>query len=449
MQAELTPMDGQKAIGITFTDKPVTAFGGLALFVVFAERLGLAKMLEAALPFPVTSPNATPPHQILLAFFAGVLAGARRFAQLAVLRADEPIRQLFGLRRFPSTATFTRFFRRFSAKTVTETFAPLFASCLAHLPRRREGYTLDLDSSVFERYGTQEGALKGYNPKKRGRPSHHPLFAVLAEARCIAHVWLRSGNTGAARGATAFLAEVRALLPAHLAPTLVRADSGFFDEAFLLALEAAQLPYIVAARFTNPLQAAVYRLALRPFAPGLEVAELPYQALRWRTARRLIVVREELARRPAARGRELFHAPGYRFHAVVTTLPAPPEDVWHTYNGRADTENRLKELKHSFGADGFCSRRFWATEAALRAICLLYNLVEAFQGALTAPVRRTLSTLRITVFACGAILGRVGRQAVLRLSRTTAWQERFLSQLHRLLTWVPNCNAVVPTEAES
>jgi len=447
MQAELTSMGGEKAIGITFTDKPVTAFGGLALFVAFAERIGLATTLQAALPFTVTSPNATPPHQILLAFFAGVLAGARRFAQLAVLRADEPVRQLFGLRRFPSTATFTRFFRRFSAKTVTETFAPLFAGCLARLPHRATGYTLDLDSSVFERYGSQEGALKGYNPKKRGRPSHHPLFAVLAEARCIAHVWLRSGNTGAARGATAFLAEVQGLLPPHVALTLVRADSGFFDEAFLLALETAHLPYIVAARFTNPLQAAAYRLTFRAFAPGLEVAELPYQALRWTKARRLIVVREELARRPAARGRELFHAPGYRFHAVVTTLPAPPEDVWRTYNGRADAENRLKELKHSFGADGFCSRRFWATEAALRAICLLYNLVEAFQGALATPVRRTLSTLRVTVFACGAILGRVGRQVVLRLSRTPAWQHRFLTHLHRLVTGVPNCNAVTASEA--
>ncbi len=444
MQAELTPMGGQKAIGITFTDKPVTAFGGLALFVAFAQRLGLAEMLAAALPFTVTSPNATPPHQILLAFFAGVLAGARRFAQLAVLRADEPLRQLFGLRRFPSTATFTRFFRRFSAKTVTETFTPLFAGCLARLPHRPEGYTLDLDSSVFERYGTQEGALKGYNPKKRGRPAHHPLFAVLAEARCIAHVWLRSGNTGAARGAAAFLAEVQALLPPHVILTLVRADSGFFDEAFLLTLEAARLPYMVAARFTNPLQAAVYRLGFRPFGPGLEVAELPYQALRWTKARRVIVVREELARRPAARGRELFDAPGYRFHAVVTTLASAPEEIWRTYNGRADTENRLKELKHAFGADGFCSRRFWATEAALRAICLLYNLVEAFQGALAAPVRRTLSTLRVTVFACAAILGRDGRHAVLRLSRTTAWQRWFLAQLQRLLMWTPNCNAVTP-----
>jgi hypothetical protein len=167
------------------------------------------------------------------------------------------------------------------------------------------------------------------------------------------------------------------------------------------------------------------------------------------TAQRLIVVREKLTRRPTARGRELFHAPGYRFHAVATTLPAPPAEVCRTYNGRANTENRLKELKYAFGADGFCSQRFWATEAALRAICLLYDLVEAFQGALAAPVRRTLSTLRVTVFACGAILGRVGRQAVLRLSRTPPWQDRFLAQLQHLVTWVPSCNAVAPAGANS
>jgi len=44
MQAQVTPLDGSKAIGITFTDKPVTAFGGLALFVAFAQRIGLAAL---------------------------------------------------------------------------------------------------------------------------------------------------------------------------------------------------------------------------------------------------------------------------------------------------------------------------------------------------------------------------------------------------------------------
>jgi hypothetical protein len=103
----------------------VTAFGGLALFVAFAQRIGLGPKLVETLPFVLTSPNATPPHHIVLAFLAGVLAGARRFTQLAVLQADVPIRQLFGLKRFPNTATFTRFFRRFTPKAITATFEPL------------------------------------------------------------------------------------------------------------------------------------------------------------------------------------------------------------------------------------------------------------------------------------------------------------------------------------
>jgi hypothetical protein len=153
-------------------------------------------------------------------------------------------------------------------------------------------------------------------------------------ASALLRVWLRGGNTGSTHGATALLTEFRALLPPHLRLTLIRADSGFFEEEIVLALKVPQLPHIIVGRFKNQLQAAVYRLAFRPFAPGEEVGEPPYQSHRRTRARRLIVIREELARRPAARGRELFHAPGYRFHAVVPTLAGAPEVVWRTYNGR-------------------------------------------------------------------------------------------------------------------
>jgi hypothetical protein len=57
-----------------------------------------------------------------------------------------------------------------------------------------------LDSTVFERYGHQQGALRGPNPRKHGRPSHHPLLAVLAEVHFVLHGWLRSGNCGASPG---------------------------------------------------------------------------------------------------------------------------------------------------------------------------------------------------------------------------------------------------------
>lgn len=46
------------------------------------------------------------------------------------------------------------------------------------MERLESGYTMDLDSTVFVRYGEQEGSKKGYNTKKYGRNSHHPLISV-------------------------------------------------------------------------------------------------------------------------------------------------------------------------------------------------------------------------------------------------------------------------------
>jgi hypothetical protein len=40
------------------------------------------------------------------------------------------------------------------------------------------------------------------------------------------------------------------------------------------------------------------------------------------------------------------------------------EELWRLYRGRADCENRIKELKYDFGGDSFNLKSFWATEAA-------------------------------------------------------------------------------------
>ena len=102
---------------------------------------------------------------------------------------------MLGIERFPGDDTIRNLFRRFRMGECERLFSPLWSSMLSRLPSRPEGYTLDLDSTVFERYGQrQEGALKGYNPRKPGRVSHHPLLAVLAGVNFILHGWLRSGN---------------------------------------------------------------------------------------------------------------------------------------------------------------------------------------------------------------------------------------------------------------
>lgn len=104
-----------------------------------------------------------------------------------------------------------------------------------------EQVTLDVDSTVITRNGEQDGAARGYNPNRHGRASHHPLLAFVAEARMVANFWLRPGNAHSANNVLQFLESTFH----HLGDKrvgLLRADSGFFDEAILTALEVSALP---------------------------------------------------------------------------------------------------------------------------------------------------------------------------------------------------------------
>ena len=68
---------------------------------------------------------------------------------------------------------------------------------------RREGYALDLDfTRLLHEDGHQEGVHTGY--KRTGfKPCLHPLLAVIAEARLVAQLRLRSGNAACASNAVA------------------------------------------------------------------------------------------------------------------------------------------------------------------------------------------------------------------------------------------------------
>jgi hypothetical protein len=79
-------------------------------------------------------------------------------------------------------------------------------------------------------------------------------------------------------------------------------------------------------------------------------------------------------------------------------------EVWRLYRGRADCENRIKELETDFGLDSFVLREFWATEAALGVTMLAYNLMSVFRHAvMRQSEHHTLATLHHNVLAVGAL----------------------------------------------
>jgi len=421
------------AAELCFTDRPVSGWGGLALVGRFFDHLRLGERLEMALPDGRTSPNQRSVREIALSLFATVLTGGSRFSHVERLRQDEVVRTALRIEKVPSEVTLCRYFSGFRQQDVehlTDVLWPLWSEGVAPI---EGGGVLDLDSTVLERYGRQEGSLKGHNPRRHGRPSHHPLLAMLAETKQIAHVWLRSGNSGTARGVNEFLAETLARLPSAIGIRAVRADSGFFIASFLEMLEGRGLSYAIAVRANPQVRRAVAEISeWRSFGVGLEVGEMLYKAHGWSVPRRIVVVREEIAQRPDARGRRLFELPDYTFHFVVTSLDLAGEEVWRFYNQRAECENRLKELKTDFGASGFCLRSFFGTEAVLRLICLLFNWMVEFKTRILGDPKPQLATVRNRTLVLGAIRGAEARKIVLRIGARGSFRESIEAAIERL-----------------
>ena len=436
MQREFTPLWGEKKVVLRQTPRAVTPFGGLSVLIEFLQKIGFGKQVSEHLPIHLESPNAIDPAQTFTAFLISVVAGARRFAHASLLRADRALHALLGMKRFPTDDTMRNLFKRFTQGMVVRFYEPLWAWQLARLPKRAGGYSLDLDSTVFERYGEQEGVKKGYNPKKRGRGSHHPLLAVLGEGYFILHGWLRSGNTRADSGVVEFLKEALAKLGSREWIRRVRADSGFFAQELLQYLEGLGLGYIVVAKLTPWLKREAARVTeWRALDATYAVGEFQLQLLGWDRARRFVVVREEMRESKASLGRKLIQVPGYTFRIFATNLPDLPEEIWRDYNQRACVEQRIEELKSDLAADDFCLREFFATEAAFLSILMLFNLLGEFQRASGMSGYRQPASLRVQVFLCGAILGRAGHQVVLHLSAAWGGLEKRNPLLDRLLQY--------------
>ena len=439
---------GGKAIAVEFTDQRLSPHAGSATFWGWLHPSGWVQALAVALPHaPALSNNSITALTKALAFTHGLLCDARKLTHIACLRRDPLVPELLNIERVPSQSTLSRFFADFGSAVVNlRCFRPLWQWCTHRLPSRKEGYTLDLDSTrLLHEDGQQEGVVVGYT--KRGlKPCLHPLLAVLAEVRVVAQFWLRPGNASCGNNAVAFFQELWANLPRHIRLRGVRADSGFCLPELLALWEELRVPYVVVAQLSQPIQRLLRGdlVWTKTEVPGTEVAEVMYQAMSWPHPRRLVLIRHRVADKDRAGGKKLIDVPGYLFQALVTSLPASscPLAVWRYYNGRADCENVIKELQSGFALGTLCLEPFWATEAALSLAVLTYNLTVLFQRHLGWQTKVTIHSLRFWLFVTAGIISHPRGKTTIKLAvppRERDWWRRLWG---KLLSPFPNCNAV-------
>jgi hypothetical protein len=414
---------------IRYTDRPITPFGGLTTVKNFYQNSGLQDVISS-LPLPQPGSNrGYDPVDIVEGFLISVILGARRLTHSGLLRHDKVVSEMFSWTKgMASESTFSRFFKKFDVELNDELFIELNRWWFTKLKIKH--HTVDIDSTVITRYGNQDGVEVGYNPRKPGRGSHHPLIAFAAEAKMVIQSWMRTGNSVSSTDIDDFITVLlKTLDKSNIG--LVRADSGFFNETTLGIFEENHLKYIIAAKMYSGLVQKIFdATGWISYSDGIDLCSIDCKLSGWSHKRRIVVVRKSKSEHPKSGGKSLFEDydefSNYLYSAFVTNLDLADPLIWELYRHRAEAETQIRELKESYGLDGFCCEEFGATEAAFRWVCVAYNLMSLYKIALINTKHDpTLATLKFQCIAIASYLVRHSRKTTLVMSVNDRRREFF------------------------
>ena len=427
-------MNTQKVVGkvgkfnICFRKEQLTSHAGTVLLHDFAQRLGVARLLDEELRVKVRE-RGYGEGQAIGGLVYNLILGGEHLSDLDVLRGDPGTQELLEAETILAPTTAGEFLRKFDIGDVHD-LQRVHRRLQQHVRPHQQATTctIDLDSSIYEQASSsKEGSTKAYN----GEVGYHPLFAFWAEEGELLFSHLRRGSAHTARNVVWFLHETRKRVP-DTAVKKLRADSGFYSKAVVEWCEAEGFTFTITADQTAPLLEAITALPERCWHPVpeyelAEVAELRYQPTGWSQPYRYVVKRE-VAETKAG---ELY----WKYHVTVTTeegLSAREVVVWHLQH--AAMENAIKEHKSGFGLEKLPTQKFHANWAYLLIGQLAFNLVACFKR-LVLPAsyqRATIKTIRHHLLNLAGKIVHTARRCFLMISDQYRYQAVWHVAMQRL-----------------
>lgn len=428
---------GPRTLAISFGERSLTHYGGVYLLHRFFSRMGFKSALAREVVLDQRN-NRYSVGEMLLALLYPMILGLERLETTQLLRQNGVFQYLTGLPSYPDATTLRRFLFRMAPAALPQvrTLHDRFLGRMTMQPHPPSRLIFDIDSTVLVVYGKQEQARIGYNPRKRGRPSYHPLLCFEGQSKDFWHGELRPGDAHTASGTLDLLQACFTKIPAGVRAVIVRADKGFYDHALVEWLEAHQASFVIVARLTAPIKRKLGHLRYVSPSRGIEVAEFRYQPTRWPHSYRFVVVRRPQPEEPTEQ-LTLFKLGTYHYQVLVTNLPLQPLNLWRFYNDRAGVELLIKQLKGDYALGSIPTRHFFANETYFHLLLLAYNLVNWFKRLCLPPdfQTATLQTLRERILLIPAQLRRTDNRPRLALPASgqgeAAW--KYALQQIRLL----------------
>jgi hypothetical protein len=398
---------------------PVTPMGQLVFFTQFLNVSNLFDPWVNECPLAYTSPNAPAVRDVLGTSLLSILSGHNRYTHVTALRNDTVNPPLLGMKKVVSEDSLRRAFEDQPAQPI-ETWQRKHL-LLSYEPLLQEEWILDIDTTIKTVYGHQQGAQVGYNPHKKGRPSHvyHTFF--MGAARLVLDVEVQPGKQTAAHHSLPNLWRWIDERPKGSRPWLVRGDCAFGQDHLMCQAESRNQDYLFKLRMTQKPKDLIKQMEKEggwvDAGKGWEGREGALALQGWNRRRRVIILRRKIEKTinvaaPVA-GFQLFLNWGglfpvqgqqYEYAVLVTSLILEVLTVAQLYRDRGDMENNFDELKNQWGWGGFTTEDILRCQIAARTVALIYNWWSLFVRLADPSKRREAITSR------PMLLGGVARQ---------------------------------------
>lgn len=419
----------------TFDEDNLVANAGLVVPAALAQKLGVAELVDERLHLPADAVGRANGGTKALTVIGAMLAGADSIDDIDVLRAGAAP-EIFDEIRAPSTiGTWLRGFDWASVRQLDAVTREMLrrAWSVGLGPDPDADLVIDVDSTICETYGiNKQGGKFGYT----GVRGYHPLVATLADTAEIAHVRMRGGNAGSARGAGSFLREtISRIRGAGAAGGLtIRADSAFYSKAFVAACRDHGACFSVTTKLYPSVRAAIEAIPDEDWTPipywmegGADVAETTYVAFRGtkdEAELRLIVRRV----RPSP-GSQLALDVVFDYHPFLTDRPGDTLDLEADHRRHATIELAIRDLKAG-GLAHLPSGKFPANAAWLALAAMAHNLARWTLATAGGDwTRATTATFRQKLASMPARLVHTARRLKLRAPTNWPWRHAYHTAL--------------------